>query len=93
MSLLLKDPGAVLDYEVDWGADYLGEDLLASSRWEIEPAEDGGIALENHRFEPRAAYATISGGRAGRRYRLTNHVVTEGGREDRRSLVIRTEPR
>ena len=26
MTLLLKDPGAVLDYAIDWGADYLAED-------------------------------------------------------------------
>ena len=34
MTLLLKDPLAVLDYAIDWGADYLGEDdiLTESTR-------------------------------------------------------------
>ena len=27
MSFLLKDPDAVLDYLVDWGAEYLGTDV------------------------------------------------------------------
>ena len=33
MSLLLKDPDAILDYSIDWGAEYLGGDLLAESEW------------------------------------------------------------
>ena len=29
MAFLLKDPGAMLDYAIDWGADYLDNDVLA----------------------------------------------------------------
>jgi len=31
MSFLLKDPDAVLDYSVDWGAEYLLGDIIAES--------------------------------------------------------------
>jgi len=31
MTLLMKDPGAVLDYSIDWGAEYLGGDLRGQS--------------------------------------------------------------
>ena len=46
MSLLLKDPDAVLDYSIDWGAEYLGDDLLAESEWTVTPAEPGGVTGE-----------------------------------------------
>src|SRR3982751_3788368 len=40
MTLLLKDPDAVLDYAIDWGAQYLDEgDLIADSTWSVEPDE------------------------------------------------------
>ena len=42
MTLLLKDPDAVLDYSVDWGAQYLDGDLLAESDWSVTPSEAGG---------------------------------------------------
>lgn len=46
MSLLLKDPDAVLDYSIDWGAEYLGDDLLAESEWTVTPAEPSGVRRE-----------------------------------------------
>ena len=46
MTLLLKDPAAVLDYAIDWGADYLAdEDRLDQSSWSVEPGEPGGLAV------------------------------------------------
>ena len=45
MALLLKDPDAELDYAIDWGAEYLGDDALAESEWEVAPAEAGGVAI------------------------------------------------
>ena len=35
MSLLLKDPDAVLDYLVDWGVEYLDVDNLTESAWSV----------------------------------------------------------
>jgi len=43
MSFLLKDP-AVLEYAVDWGAEYLSGDALAQSSWSVSPDEHGLIA-------------------------------------------------
>ena len=94
MTLLLKDPAAVLDYAVDWGADYLGgEDALTQSDWSVDPDEPGGIAIVNSDFEDRVSSVKASGGISGRLYRLSNTVMTQSGRTDERSIVLRVEKR
>lgn len=93
MSLLLKDPAAVLDYAVDWGEDYLEADRLATSHWTIAPVEDGGLSLVSEAIEATLAVVTVGGGCAGHVYRLTNHVATMDGRSDSRSVTIRVEAR
>jgi len=93
MSLLLKDPVAILDYGIDWGRQYLDGDLLATSSWSVEPAEDGGVMVLASSFDDRSSRVKLSGGVAGRLYRVSNHVATAAGREDSRSLVLRVESR
>lgn len=93
MSLLLKDPEAVLDYQVDWGAEYLNGDALARSRWTVSPDEVLGVSVVEEHFDLLAATVKVGGGEAGKLYRLTNHVVTAGGREDCRSIIVRVEDR
>ena len=89
MTLLLKDPDAVLDYSVDWGAEYLGGDQLATSEWSVEPVETGGVSVEACEFD--ATTSTVKAG--GRIYRLVNQVVLGSGRIDTRSIVLRVEKR
>lgn len=93
MSFLLKDPDAVLDYLVDWGAEYLGSDGLLTSEWSVSPEEEGGVAIVSTEFDGRNATVKAAGGVAGRIYRLVNQVQTESGRTDRRSVTLRVEKR
>ncbi len=94
MTLLLKDPGAVLDYAIDWGADYLAtDDWLTLSDWSVEPIEPGGIAVVSSDFEDRLSSVRATGGNPGRVYRLSNIVMTQSGRTDERSIVLRVEKR
>jgi hypothetical protein len=93
MSFLMKDPGASLDYAVDWGLDYLDGDVLLESSWAILPEEPGGLALVESAFDGLTATAKVAGGVNGRVYRLTNEVLTASGRRDRRSLMLRVEKR
>lgn len=93
MTFLLKDPGASLDYAVDWGADYLSGEALASSQWTVEPDEPGGVSLIGSSFDLLVATATVAGGEPGKIYRLTNHITTTEGRDDKRSIVLRVEKR
>jgi hypothetical protein len=93
MSFLLKDPDAVLDYEIDWSADYLGTDVLSASEWSVSPDEPDGLAVVEQLFDQGFATVKAGGGVTGRVYRLTNHVSLETGRRDTRSIVIRVEAR
>ena len=94
MTLLLKDPEAVLDYSIDWGADYLGDtDTLAESGWSVVPDEDGGVTIVGSDFGDQVSTVNAGSGVAGRIYRLVNRVVTQSGRVDERSIVLRVEKR
>lgn len=93
MTLMLKDPDAVLDYAIDWGAEYLGGDLLAQSDWSVVPEETGGVTLVGSDFDATTTTAKAAGGVAGRIYRLVNRVVLQSGRVDDRSIVLRVEKR
>ena len=94
MTLLLKDPQAVLDYAIDWGADYLGDtDILTQSSWAVDPAEPGGVQIVGNNVGDTVATVQVSGGIAGRIYRLSNQVTTLNGRTDERSIVLRVEKR
>ena len=93
MTLLMKDPEAVLDYAIDWSAEYLGDDMLAASEWSVEPVEPGGVEVVGSDFDPGVATVKASGGLAGRLYKLINMVTTASGRIDSRSVVLRVEQR
>ena len=94
MSLILKDPGAALDYEIDWGADYLVEgDTLLESGWTVFPEMTDGVRVESAAFSPTVARVSVRGGAQGRVYRLTNRVTTINGRSDARSIMLRVEMR
>jgi hypothetical protein len=94
MTFLLKDPDAVLDYAIDWGAEYLAPgDLLAQSEWSVIPEEAGGVTVVGSDFDASVTTVKAAGGIAGRLYRLVNQVVTDSGRTDDRSIVLRVEKR
>lgn len=94
MTLLMKDPSAVLDYAIDWGAEYLGDDdLLAKSSWTVEPNEADGVAVVSSNYGGRLSSVQASGGVPGKLYRLSNSVTTQSGRTDERSIVLRVERR
>jgi hypothetical protein len=94
MTLVLKDPASVLDYAIDWGAQYLDPtDLLAESSWSVVPAEQDGVSVVSSDITDRIATVNVQGGVPGRIYRLLNRVVTQSGRIDERSVVLRVEQR
>jgi hypothetical protein len=78
-----KDPDAVLDYTRDWGA-YLGGDEISVSSW----SADEGITIESSSSTASTATVWLSGGTARSAYRVTNRIVTAGGRTDERSFLV-----
>ena len=91
MSFYLKDPGAVLDYSINWGAGYLqGGETLSSSIWTISPNDMTQNSASN---TTTIASVTVTGGVGGQLYQLTNRVTTSQGRTDERSITVRVEHR
>ena len=94
MTLVLKDPEAVLDYAIDWGAEYLSAgELLADSSWSVVPSGAGALAIVGSDHDHQRTTVKAGGGTAGGIYRLVNSIVTGAGRTDERSFVVRVENR
>jgi hypothetical protein len=93
MTYLLKNPAAVLEYAIDWGAEYLEGDALADSSWSVVPEEPDGLAIAGSSFDLLLSRVSADGGILGRLYRLTNHVELASGQEDSRSIMLRVEQR
>lgn len=93
MSLFVKDPDSRIDYRVDWGEAYLGENLITASQWHVTPQEEGGLAVAASGHDGLGALATLTGGRTGGTYALTNRVTLTNGAIDERSVAIRVEQR
>lgn len=94
----LKDPGAVLDYSVDWaGGGYLGQvpdqRSVMGSSWTVEPVEAGGLTVSSQSLASNIATCIISGGIVGHIYTLTNRATISDGTTDERSILIRIEER
>ena len=93
MSLFVKDPDSRIDYRVDWGAAYLGANLIAASQWQVVPQEQDGLAIAASSHDGVSTLASLTGGREGCSYALTNRVTLTNGEIDERSIAIRVEQR
>jgi hypothetical protein len=85
-----KDPRATLDYSVDW-TEWLAGDTITASQWSIS----GGPELSITNTSNTASIATVwlTGGTAGKSYRVSNVITTAAGRTDARTLIINVEER
>lgn len=70
----IKDPIAILDYEVDWSK-WLSGDIIIASEWTAP-----GLIIQATSFSDSAAVVWLSGGDANQRYKVTNQITTSGGR-------------
>jgi hypothetical protein len=70
----IKDPVAILDYEVDWSKWLLGDVIIASA-WTAP-----GLIIQATSFTSSATVIWLSGGNANQRYKVTNLITTSGGR-------------
>lgn len=88
LATFTKDPDAKLPYTFNW-ADWLGDDTITSSTWSVPV----GINKDSDTKTPLTTTVRLSGGTIGQTYEVTNHIVTAGGSEDDRTLLIRVEAR
>jgi len=93
MSMILKDPEAVLDYAWNW-ANWLdtsttpNESIIAHTI-----TVPSGLTLESSTAASGSVTAWISGGTVGTTYRVECLIVTTAGRTDERSLWITVQER
>lgn len=86
----VKDPAEVKDYAIDWTAHLADSETISTSTWEVE----AGLTVP---ATPTASTTTtvatvwLSGGTAGVPYCVTNHVVTNQGREFERSFTVNVQ--
>ena len=85
----LKDPQAVLDYEIDWAAWLPAGDTITATTWTATT----GIAMVSNTFTDTKATVWLSGGTENVTYNLTCHITTAAGREDDRTIYVRVTNR
>jgi hypothetical protein len=82
----VKDPDAVLDYQIDWSS-WLDSDTISTSDWTVP----SGLTEDSASNTTTTATIWLSGGTEGETYTVINEIVTAGGRTDNRSIYIRVE--
>lgn len=80
----VKDPSAILDYSINWSSWLVAGDTIVTSTWTAET----GITIDDDSNTTTATTVWLSGGTAGESYDVTNHIVTDDGREDDRTITI-----
>jgi hypothetical protein len=82
-----KDPDADKDYVFDWSA-WLGADVIQTSTWVVDAGLTVGTGPKAPSHDGATATVWLSGGTVNKVYRVTNRVVTTGGRTDDRTAEI-----
>lgn len=80
----IKDPTAVLDYWMDWGAWLVPGESLLTSTW----TTTGTPVLSLPAILGSLTQVWVSGGTRGEALTLSNRVTSSEGREDERSLSL-----
>ncbi len=93
MAIFVKDPGATVDYAVDWAAALVAGQSITVSRWQVEPEGGAGLSVAASAIIGTRCVATLQGGVAGLVYRVANLVTFSDGRRDQRQLAVRVEVR
>lgn len=79
----VKDPNSTEDYQFNWAPELDGDTISSSSF--LLPDGLTSVSTSN---TTTTATIFVSGGSEGRSYRITNRVVTAGGRTKDRTIRI-----
>lgn len=93
--MIRKDPESIEPQGFDWTSFLaeLGEgEMVSSSSWSVTGSglELSGSTIVSGNLK---TVVTLTGGTPGRKYRVTNHIVTSSGVEDDRSFFVLIEDR
>lgn len=89
MTLFVKDPDAVLDFQFDWSEWLEAAETIDTSTTTVET----GLTKDSESASTTTATIWLSGGTAGTTYDVANRVTTSSGRTDERTIQIRVENR
>lgn len=91
IATFVKDPIAVLDYQIDWSAWLTGGETIVTSTWTVPT----GIVKDSDNHTTVLTTIWLSGGTTGMRYLLTNRIVTNAipPRTDERTITIAVKER
>ena len=82
-----KEPGAVLDYRVDWSL-YLAGDTITQSDWTIVNPQADSVNIESSSFTANSTTVFLSAGIDGQVDTIENRITTQAGRVDSRVFQI-----
>lgn len=92
----VKDPGATLDYSLDWGSWLQANETIPSASWAITPSQDpqdADVVVANSSVTGSVTTVWLSSGVVGCQYRASCTVTTSAGRTDVRSILLDVELR
>ena len=89
-----KDTEAVLTYSLDW-SDWSNSDTISASSFTVETITGDGDPLTRSAQSSTTTVATVklSGGSAGKIYKIYNQITTTGGLTERRYFRVEVETR
>jgi hypothetical protein len=82
----VKDPDEVKDYSLDW-SELLDGDTIASSTWTVMAG--AGLIVDESSYTDTVTTIWLSAGAVGTDYKLSNLVVTAGGRTYDQTVKLR----
>jgi len=91
MAAKIKDPNAVLDYSIDWSTWLATSETISASSWTVPTGITQTTPAPS--FTNTVTTIWLLGGTAGTTYTLTNHITTNQGRQDDRSITIQVVER
>jgi hypothetical protein len=85
-----KDPGDVLDYQLDIEPALVGNegDTIDSVDVEVDPSQPGDLALDNVAADGYTVVIWLSGGQAGVTYNVTVRTTLASGRTLQRTVLL-----
>lgn len=79
----------MLDYSLDWSKWLANNEHIISSTW----TPSAGVTVESNTSTGVVTAVWLSGGTPGFPFTIVNHIITDQGRQDDRTITIRVRER
>jgi hypothetical protein len=91
MADFIKDPSAVLDFNLNWSDWLTGAEEIVASTW----TSPDGLTIDTSSYTSSLAVVWLSGGTNGRTYRVVNRITTNNSpaRIEERTITVQVVER